>query len=42
MVPLRMSLKFFFTPDELENLDGKKAGAAVKDEPDFYEQGIGG
>jgi len=42
MVPLRLSLKFLFSEAELEQLDGKNAGAAVEEEPDFYEEGIGG
>jgi len=40
MIPLRMSLKYIYSPTELEALDGKEAGKVVRDEePDFYEQG---
>jgi len=48
MVPLRILLGYLpeplkFTPQELEELDGKNAGKLIKDdEPDFYEQGHGG
>lgn len=45
MIPYRMLLKYIFTPRELDALDGKKAGAMIRDEdfePDFYDQGIGG
>ena len=37
MIPYRMSLKFLFSPMELEALDGANAGQVVHDdEPDFY------
>lgn len=45
MIGLRWSLKFLFTEKELEHLDGPSAGKAIhdeNDEPDFYEEGIGG
>eukprot|EP00096_Caligus_rogercresseyi_P010281 TRINITY_DN3693_c0_g1_i3.p1 TRINITY_DN3693_c0_g1~~TRINITY_DN3693_c0_g1_i3.p1 ORF type:complete len:772 (-),score=126.01 TRINITY_DN3693_c0_g1_i3:63-2378(-) len=43
MIPFRYTLKFLFNEKELDALDGPKAGQVVTDdEPDFYEQGIGG
>lgn len=45
MIGVRWSLKFLFTEKELDHLDGPNAGKTVleeKDEPDFYEEGIGG
>eukprot|EP00094_Tigriopus_californicus_P004373 TCALIF_04214-PA protein Name:"Similar to SLC4A2 Anion exchange protein 2 (Cavia porcellus)" AED:0.09 eAED:0.09 QI:384/0.70/0.66/0.88/0.88/0.83/18/317/1415 len=42
MIPYRMSLKYLFSPRELDALDGPKAGQVMlEDEPDFYDQAYG-
>ncbi|XP_013183587.1 anion exchange protein 2 isoform X2 [Amyelois transitella] len=38
MVPLRLSLGFFFTPLQLRALDGAQKDVDLDDEPDFYEE----
>ena len=45
MVFVRWSLKYLFTEKELHHLDGPNAGKVIleeNDEPDFYEEGLGG
>ena len=45
MIGVRWILKFLFTEKELDHLDGPNSGKAIleeNDEPDFYEEGIGG